>query len=88
MGQKVLLIGAPSLYLKKVMVNFAKTFLKILKKWQKRYLLGEPTHLIFDMVKDADYIHYCTKNQGRGLCVGGDTLVFVKFFGKMTIFCE
>ena len=27
------------------------------------------------MVKDADNIYYCTKNQVRGLCVGGDMAI-------------
>ena len=26
------------------------------------------------------------QNQGRGLCVGGDTLIFSSFHGKITIF--
>ena len=39
------------------------------------------------MIKDADHIYYCTKNQVRGLFVGGDTLIFCKFvFGKLTIY--
>ena len=32
----------------------------------------QPTHRIFGMVKDVDNIYYCTKNQMRGFCVGGD----------------
>ena len=34
-----------------------------------------PTHQIFRMVKDADNISYCTKNQVCGLCVGGDMII-------------
>ena len=37
--------------------------------------ISPPTHnplAIFGMVKDADNIYYCTKNQMRGFCVGGD----------------
>ena len=29
------------------------------------------------MVKDADNIYYCTKNQVRGLCVGGDMAILL-----------
>ena len=36
-----------------------------------------PTYLIFGMVKDADNIYYCIKNHGRGLCVGGEMLIFL-----------
>ena len=27
------------------------------------------------IIKDADNIYYCTKNQVRGLCVGGDMAI-------------
>ena len=38
-------------------------------------------------ITDADNIYYCTKNQMRGLFVGGDMdiLFFGSFHGKMTI---
>ena len=43
--------------------------------------------MIFAMVKDVDNIYYCAKNQGHGLCVGGDIIIlfFGLFHGKMTI---
>ena len=31
--------------------------------------------MIFGMIKDADNIDYCTKNQVRWLCVGGDIVI-------------
>ena len=37
-------------------------------------IYGQPTHLIFGTVKYTD-IFYCTKNQVRGLCVGGDIVI-------------
>ena len=42
------------------------------------------THLIFGIVKDADNICYCTKNQACGLCVGGDKAIsfLVRFMIK------
>ena len=30
------------------------------------------------MIKDAARIYYCTKNQVRGLCVGGDIVILCK----------
>ena len=44
--------------------------------------ISPPTHsshnLIFGTVKDTDNIYYSTKNQVRGLCVGGDiTILFL-----------
>ena len=41
----------------------------------------------FGMLKYADNLYYCTKNQVCRLCVGGDMaiLVFGSFHGKMTI---
>ena len=35
----------------------------------------QPTHVIFGMVKDADNIYYCTKNQVRELCVVRDMVI-------------
>ena len=35
----------------------------------------QPTHLIFGKVKNTDNIYYSTKNQVRGLCVGGDLVI-------------
>ena len=36
------------------------------------------THLhLFGIIKDADNIYYCTKNQVRGLCVGGDMAILL-----------
>ena len=37
-------------------------------------------------VKDTDNIYYSTKNQVRGLCVGGDMAIL--FFGDFTEFRE
>ena len=37
----------------------------------------------FCMVKDDDNIYYCTKNQARGFCVGGDSSFFVGFMVKL-----
>ena len=39
------------------------------------------------MVKNADNIYYSTKNQVRGLCVGGDMVIlfYGLFYGEMTI---
>ena len=36
--------------------------------WKNRLFETPPTHI------DADLIYYCTKNQGRGLCVGDANL--------------
>ena len=35
----------------------------------------QPTHFIVGTIKDADIIFYSTKNQVRGLCVGGDMVI-------------
>ena len=35
----------------------------------------QPTHLIFNVIKDADHIYYLVENQGRRLCVGGDMVI-------------
>ena len=46
-----------------------------------------PWYLIFGIIKDADNIYYCTKNQVRGLCLGGNMVIifFGSFLGEMTI---
>ena len=49
-----------------------KSHLKLLLHTTK---LVEPTDLIFGMTNDADHIYYCTTNQARGLCVGGDMVI-------------
>ena len=41
--------------------------------WNSAY--ARPTYLIFGRIKDADNIYYCTKNQVRGFCVGGDIVM-------------
>ena len=42
--------------------------------------------MIFGMIKDAENIYCCTKNQVRGLCVGDMVILFFGWFhGKMTI---
>ena len=53
--------------LKRVLEVFTGPFLKL--------RLRTITYLIFGMRKDADNIYYCTKNQVRGLCVGGDMVI-------------
>ena len=42
-------------------------------------VISPPTHLIFGRVIDIFSIFYLTKNQVRGLCVGGD-MAFFYFF--------
>ena len=54
-----------------------KKLYKILNNGCGRFL---PTHLIFGTVKDTNNIYYSTKNQLRGLCVGGDMAIV--FFGN------
>ena len=38
-------------------------------------MYAQYTYLIFGVIKNANHIHYCTKNQGRGLAVDGDTFI-------------
>ena len=42
----------------------------------------KPTQQIYGMLKDAGNTYYCTKNQVRGLCAGGDMDVIFWFVPK------
>ena len=56
---------------------------EIAKKYNGHISAYTPsTHLIFGTVKDTDNIYYSTKNQVRGLYVGGDMAIL--FFGDFT----
>ena len=54
-----------------------------LVKWQVsrlnwNFAYTQPTYLIFGMVKGHHNIYYCTKNQVRGWCVGGDIAILLR----------
>ena len=49
-------------------------------------VISPPTHLIFGRVIDIVSIFYLTKNQVRGLCVGGDmAILFLCHFAEFVI---